>query len=52
MLRDPGLHRAIEVKAGDHQQARADNEQTPPPTKANVQCHGQISRLCFTRPYL
>src|SRR5205807_1814034 len=51
MLRDPGPGIGVEVKAGEDQNRGGQEKKTPPAKRADCR-HEQISRLCFTRPYL
>jgi 4-amino-4-deoxy-L-arabinose transferase-like glycosyltransferase len=51
MLRHPSLGGGIEVKARQEQKRGGDEPEIPPAKRAD-RGHEQISRLCFTRPYL
>ena len=50
-LGDPGMHIGIKTKGGEDRQTRAKGEQAPR-GPAGDPLHEEISRLCFTRPYL
>jgi hypothetical protein len=48
---NPSLRAGIEVKAGEQEQARGKDEQSPPAERDDSP-HGQNSHLSFMRPYL
>jgi len=52
MFADPSLDAGIETKGGENRQTCDQREQDPPPAKTDGYVLDEISRLCFTRPYL